>query len=737
MSEVNKPQEKQSPTTAKPLPQTTDSIESGEPRAVDPAEPSHAAETQADERLASDKVKNTKRRKMVLISRTTGGGKPSPSWRGFSQWNNLGSWLLLGIALLLLVSVYGRPDVSTKEIPYSEFKERIRSHEIARVIVGPSSMRGMVSKGALPSATSGGTAPAQRSEGDKAVHTYLTIPVEDPTLIPLLDENKVQYEAENVALKNAFWHWILPMLVVIALWRILFGRLFRMGPGAGLMSFGKNRAKLVADDSKKATFNDVAGVDEAKEELQEIIEFLKTPEKFRAIGGKIPKGILLVGPPGTGKTLLARAVAGEANVPFFSLSGSEFVEMFVGVGAARVRDLFAQAVEKSPCIIFIDELDAIGKVRSAASPLGGHDEREQTLNQLLVEMDGFDTRTGVIIMAATNRPEILDPALLRAGRFDRQVLVDRPDIRGREAILRIHSKNVKMNPDADIKIVAARTPGFVGADLANVVNEAALLAVRKGKHAVELSDFDEAIDRVLAGLQKKTRLINQKEKQIVAFHETGHALVTYFTKDTDPVHKISIIPRGFGALGFTLALPKEDRYLMTQSELLARIDILFGGRVAESIAFQEVSTGAQDDLQKATDIARRMVTEFGMSAHCGPRTYAAERTTFLQSSMGPASVHKEFSEASAEKIDAEIDAILKQAYTRVEVLIKSKRDLLAHIAGILGEREVIDGKDLDGIIHQFELKGPEPAGVLPTLASGAGSAEELVESKSPGEQRVL
>jgi cell division protease FtsH len=453
----------------------------------------------------------------------------------------------------------------------------------------------------------------------------------------------------------------------------------------------------------------VAGVDEAKEELAEIIDFLKTPQKFRAIGGKIPKGILLVGPPGTGKTLLARAVAGEAGVPFFSLSGSEFVEMFVGVGAARVRDLFAQAVEKSPCIIFIDELDAIGKVRSAVSPLGGHDEREQTLNQLLVEMDGFDTRTGVIIMAATNRPETLDPALLRAGRFDRQVLVDRPDIKGREAILKIHSKNVKTTPSVDLKVVAARTPGFVGADLANVVNEAALLAVRKNQTSVELSDFDEAIDRVLAGLQKKTRLINEKEKRIVAHHETGHALVTYFTEGADPVHKISVIPRGFGALGYTMALPKEDRYLMTRSELLGRIDIFFGGRVAEEVMFDEISTGAQDDLQKATDIAKRMIMEYGMSQEFAQRTFAAERSAFIQA-QGGVSYAKEFSEATAEKIDGEIQSILDAAYQRVKALIVAKKDLLAHVAAILSDKEVIEGKEFEEMILRYEGKLPaEPA----------------------------
>jgi len=521
-----------------------------------------------------------------------------------------------------------------------------------------------------------------------------------------LKKSDVVFSSESTALKTFFLNYLLPVIFFVLMWRLLFARSLRMGPGAGIMSFGKNRARLVVDDSKKVTFGDVAGVDEAKDELTEIIEFLKTPQKFRAIGGKIPKGILLVGPPGTGKTLLARAVAGEAGVPFFSLSGSEFVEMFVGVGASRVRDLFAQAVEKSPCIIFIDELDAIGKVRSAVSPMGGHDEREQTLNQLLVEMDGFDTRTGVIIMAATNRPETLDPALLRAGRFDRQVLVDRPDIKGREEILRIHSKNVKMEPSVDLRVVAARTPGFVGADLANVVNEAALLAVRKGNTSVRLGEFDEAIDRVIAGLQKKTRLMNMKEKQIVAHHETGHALVTYFTEGTDPVHKISVIPRGFGSLGFTMALPKEDRYLMTKNELLARIDILLGGRVAEEVMFGEISTGAQDDLQKATDIAKRMVMEYGMSGQFGQRTFSSERSTFIQSPAGPFSAGKEYSDNTAERIDQEIQDIMTASYERVKKIIEKHKALISHVAGVLMEKEVIDGQELVDLVTNFGVASP-------------------------------
>lgn len=609
---------------------------------------------------------------------------------------------MFGLAVLFFVSVYARPDFASKTVAWSVFLDKVEAGEVKRVILSSNVIKGYTEENAPERPMSGAANQAT---------VFLTTRVagDEPQLFNLLRARKIQYEEEDVALKNLLWHWVLPFIALLFVWRILFSRAFRMGPGAGIMSFGKNRARLVVDDNKKVTFEDVAGVEEAKEELSEIIDFLKTPQKFRAIGGKIPKGILLVGPPGTGKTLLARAVAGEAGVPFFSLSGSEFVEMFVGVGAARVRDLFGQAVEKSPCIIFIDELDAIGKVRSAVSPMGGHDEREQTLNQLLVEMDGFDTRTGVIIMAATNRPETLDPALLRAGRFDRQVLVDRPDIKGREAILKIHCRNVKMKDTVDLKVVAARTPGFVGADLANVVNEGALLAVRKGKPEVELTDFDEAIDRVIAGLQKKTRLINQKEKRIVAHHEVGHALATYYTPGTDPVHKISVIPRGFGALGYTMQLPKEDRYLMTREELLARIDVLFGGRVSEEVMFGEISTGASDDISKATDIAKRMVMEYGMSDRMGaPRTYSAERPNFLGTAGG---APKEYSEATSENLDNEINRILSDSYARVKKLIESKKDLLSKIATLLSEREVLESKEFEEIIekHDFPNGRVKPA----------------------------
>ncbi len=611
-----------------------------------------------------------------------------PPW---SSRNGLWSWILFGVGLILLVSVYSKPDFAAKEIPYSDFRTKIKNGEIKRVLISESLLKGFAED------------PSHRtaSSPNEARSLYVTIPVTDTQLVPLMESQGVRYEQENVVLKNVFLHWVLPFMVLLVLWRLVFARAFKMGPGAGIMGFGKNRAKLFNEDSKKVVFSDVAGCDEAKEELAEIIDFLKTPQKFRSIGGKIPKGILLVGPPGTGKTLLAKAVAGEAGVPFFSLSGSEFVEMFVGVGAARVRDLFGQAIEKSPCIIFIDELDAIGKVRSAVSPMGGHDEREQTLNQLLVEMDGFDSRTGVIIMAATNRPETLDPALMRAGRFDRQVVVDRPDIKGREAILAIHCRNVKLSENVDLKVVAARTPGFVGADLANVVNEAALLAVRKDKTVVDLSDFEDAVDRVVAGLQKKNRVMSPLEKKIVAHHEVGHALVAHFSEGTDPVHKISVIPRGFGALGFTMTLPKEDRYLMTRKELLARIDILYGGRVAEEEMFDEISTGAQDDIQKATDIAKRMVMEYGMSEVCGQRSFASERPAFIPTSNGSFSTSKDYSESIAEKLDTEISRILKESYDRVKKLISNKKELLEGIAQVLMEKEVLEGKEFTDLIQVF------------------------------------
>ncbi len=469
------------------------------------------------------------------------------------------------------------------------------------------------------------------------------------------------------------------------------------------MSIGKSKAKFYVEDETKVTFKDVAGVEEAIEELQEIIEFLQNPGKFQSLGGKIPKGVLLVGPPGTGKTLLGRAVAGEAGVPFLSLTGSDFVEMFVGVGAARVRDLFAQAEEKAPCIIFIDELDAIGKARSVSPITGGHEERENTLNQLLSEMDGFDTRKGVIIMSATNRPEILDPALIRPGRFDRQIMVDRPSLKGREDILKVHVRGVKLGEDIDLHKIAARTPGMVGSDLANIVNEAALLAARKNKTAVDMDDFEEAIDRVMAGLEKRNRVMNPKEKEIVAYHETGHALVAESVPTADPVHRVSIIPRGIGSLGYTLQLPTEDRYLMTKSELEDRLAVLLGGRVAEEIIFNEASTGAQNDLYRATDIARSMIREYGMSQILGPITFERERRPlFLETMMPPSS--KDYSEATAQEIDREVNSLITRAHDRAREILGGKKPTLDRLAKLLLEKEVLEGDELRQVLGEESLK---------------------------------
>ncbi|HWU39250.1 MAG TPA: ATP-dependent zinc metalloprotease FtsH, partial [Candidatus Acidoferrum sp.] len=519
--------------------------------------------------------------------------------------------VLLGLGALMLLQVFLQAE-RVLQMPYSDFKKALRDGKITEVVLTGDVIRGNVRE--------------TDAKGQATARPFVTVRVADADLVRELESKNVKFTGAipNTWFKDLFFVWILPIGIMWLIWRFMFKKL---GPGQGMLSLGglgRNRAKIYAQSEVGVTFDDVAGVDEAKEELKEVVEFLKTPKKFQSLGGRIPKGVLLVGPPGTGKTLLAKAVAGEAGVPFFSVSGSEFVEMFVGLGAARVRDLFAQAQEKAPCIIFVDELDALGKARGA-NPLGGHDEREQTLNQLLVEMDGFDAKKGVIIMAATNRPETLDPALLRPGRFDRQVLVDRPDIKGREAILRVHAKGVKLAPDADLKVLAARTPGFVGADLANLINEAALLAARKNKNQVEMADLEEAVDRVVAGLEKKARVMSPKEKERVAYHEAGHALVAASVPSGDPVHKISIIPRGIAALGYTLQLPTEDRYLLTRSELLDRLAIMLGGRTAEALTFGEVSTGAQNDLQRAADTARRMVKEYGMSPRLGAVAFEPER----------------------------------------------------------------------------------------------------------------
>ncbi len=602
-----------------------------------------------------------------------GGKKPLLKKTNFTIW-----YFVIAFLIILLVQNYFVTKGAEDVIPYSEFKEALRTGRIKELTITLETITGEWTT-------------------EKGIRKFQTVRVEDPDLVKELEAQKVKYtgKVDSKWLTNIL-SWIIPLVFFILIWRFLFSRI---GPETSVMSFGKSRAKIYAEKDKKVTFADVAGIDEAKEELKEVVEFLKNPAKFQRLGAKIPKGVLLVGLPGTGKTMLAKAVAGEANVPFFSISGSNFVEMFVGVGAARVRDLFAQAQNHAPCIIFIDELDALGKARGV-NPVGRHDEQEQTLNQLLAEMDGFDPNAGVIIMAATNRPEILDPALLRPGRFDRHVLVDRPDIVGREEILKIHTKNIKLSPEVDLKVIASRTPGFVGADLANIVNEAALLAARKNKESVEMSDIEEAIDRVVAGLEKKRRVMSKKEKEIVAFHESGHAIVATVLPGADPVRRISIIPRGISALGYTLQLPTEDRYLMTRSELLDRLAVLLGGRVAEEIVFGEISTGAHNDLQRATDIATSMVKEFGMSETLGYVTFEKEKKPlFLPSSLTSS---KDYSEETAKKIDEEVKKIIDQSYQRTKEILVSKRDKLEELARLLLEKEVIEETDLKRVLQPPE-----------------------------------
>ena len=595
-------------------------------------------------------------------------------------------FLLTLVGLFVVNTWLLRPKIES--IDYSDFKVRIESGEITRVEIGPEYLTGLSLKRAQLQAYEQARLTNQKPAAQ--LKTYRAVRASDPTLIPLMDKKGLEYYA--VAPQHRSWldgllSWVLPIVGMVLVWNYLSKKIAKSG--AGVMSFGANRAKLVAEGDTGVTFGDVAGVDEAKAELVEVVDFLGNPKKYETVGGRIPKGVLLVGPPGTGKTLLARAVAGEAKVPFFRISGADFVEMFVGVGAARVRDLFKQAREKAPCLVFIDELDAIGKSRGIG--LGGNDEREQTLNQLLVEMDGFDSRSGVIILAATNRPEILDPALLRPGRFDRQVLVDRPDLKGRLDILKIHSRRVKLDPTVDLEKVARGTPGFTGADLANIVNEAALLAVRAGRQMVMPGDFDNAIERVVAGLERKNRLLNPKERTTVAYHETGHAMVAAFTKGADPVHKISIIPRGIGALGYTIQLPTEDRFLLTEEELLGKIDVLLGGRASEQVFFGEISTGASNDIARATDIARKMISDYGMSEKFQNVTLPSQRSPlFLPGEAGPG--QREYAESTQQYIDEEITRIIKVRYEKAVKFIEQRKETVEKIAKRLLEVETI-GED--------------------------------------------
>ncbi len=591
-----------------------------------------------------------------------------------------------GVLLLqnLIVAQY-RPKV----IPYSDFLQALSENRVLEVAVTNDAISGKMHEN-----------KAVHKEGnqtsDEDVINFTTVRV-GHDLSENLSRHKVVFRGE---VENTFFQdilsWVVPMFLFFAIWVWLMKR---MNPNADMLKIGKNKAKIIAEKDLDTRFSDVAGCDEAKEELQEIIDFLKHPSYFEDLGGRMPKGILLVGPPGTGKTLLARAVAGESGVPFFSMSGSDFVEMFVGMGAARVRDLFAQAREKAPCIIFIDELDAIGKARGQAA-IGGHDEREQTLNQLLVEMDGFDPRVGVVIMAATNRPEILDPALLRAGRFDRHVLVDKPDYLGREQILKVHARNIKLGEDVDLSLIARKTPGFSGADLANVLNESALLAARKKKKEVNMSELDEAVDRIIGGLEKKNRVINAREKRIVAWHETGHALVAALTSGSDPVEKISIIPRGLAALGYTQQRPTEDRYLMSRSELIGKIDVLLGGRVAEKLTFGDVTTGAHNDLQRATDTARAMIAEYGMGETLGLATFPKQNRPAFLSNEAYQGSSREYSEETAAKLDHELKQLLDEREAHVESLLQTNKQALDSVAEHLLENEVLASKEFLDLLKE-------------------------------------
>ena len=598
----------------------------------------------------------------------------NPQQFRFSIW-----FFIVTIIMLIMMNTYfQQAKLQEQAVSYSVFKQKIENGEIKKVRMTDKYYYG--------------TTGVPVSDTDASPLVYETVPVNDPDFIRLLDKEGVEYSAviqQEPVLMNLIVGWIIPFAFIYIIWKLMAKKMG--GAGMGVMNFGRNKSMIVAETDTGVRFGDVAGAEESKEELMEVVDFLEHPGKYTEIGGKIPKGVLLVGPPGTGKTLLARAVAGEAKVPFFRMSGADFVEMFVGVGAARVRDLFRQAREKSPCIIFIDELDAIGKSRINIA--GGNDEREQTLNQLLVEMDGFDSTTGVIILGATNRPEILDPALMRPGRFDRQVVMDRPDLEGREAILKIHSKNVKLADNVDLKAIARATVGFVGSDLANIINEAALLAVRAGRQEVLQEDLSEAIEKTVAGLQKKNRLINPRERKIVAYHETGHALTAVFTNGTDPVQKITIIPRGIGALGYTLQTPTEDRFLMSQDDILGKIDVLLGGRAAEQIIFNEISTGAANDLTRATDLVRSMITEYGMSEKFKNMVLSKRGNQFLGSAAAPPYMEREYSESTQKYIDEEIARILDVRYKRVIELLSGKRIQLESIANKLLEVETLEADE--------------------------------------------
>jgi len=593
-------------------------------------------------------------------------------------------YLVIGFILLLFLQIWMASNVNS--VSYSEFKELVAAKKINTVVVSSQLLRGYEK-------TNGQAPPSG------PIQVYSTPRVEDPGLIPFLESNRVEIVAE---IENTFWRtllaWMIPIALFLGLWYVIFKRFNQQSMGGGYMTLGKSKAKIVVQRDVGVTFDDVAGQDEAKEELKEILEFLRHPSHFTRLGAKIPKGILLVGPPGTGKTLLARAVAGESHVPFFSINGSDFIELFVGLGAARVRDLFEQAKAVAPCVIFIDELDALGKARGVGISSGGHDEREQTLNQLLSEMDGFESSKGVIILAATNRPEILDVALLRPGRFDRHVLVDRPDLAGRIAILKIHTRKLPLAAEVDLETIARGTAGFTGADLANLANEAALLAARNNRTKIGILEIEEATDRVIAGLEKKNRHLSEREKRFVAYHETGHALLAAARPTAEPVHKISIVPRGIAGLGFTMQLPTEDRYLLSRTELLERIDVLLGGRAAEELIFHDVTTGAHNDLQKATEIARNMIAMYGMNPILGNVAYEHPASTFLAQDGNQPS--KEVSQQTAQMIDEQVRDLIEWRMQEVRGYLEGKQALLSRVAQRLMEQETLDEAEFHRLLEE-------------------------------------
>ena len=613
-------------------------------------------------------------------------------------------YVILAVFGVLFLQNLWMESQTVERLPYSVFEEKLKAGQVARIYVKQNTIEGEL-----------------KAQAGAAPQRFVTVRVE-PDLAQDLTKYDVEFSGviESTLVRDIL-SWVLPVLMFFAIWVFVFRRFADKQGLGGFMSVGKSKAKVYVESDIQVTFDDVAGVDEAKEELLEIVAFLKDPQSYGRLGARIPKGVLLVGPPGTGKTLLAKAVAGEASVPFFSINGSEFVEMFVGVGAARVRDLFEQANAKAPAIIFIDELDALGRARAGVTGVGGgNDEREQTLNQLLAELDGFDPSKGVVLLAATNRPEILDPALLRAGRFDRQILVDRPDKAGREAILKVHMKKVHLATDMDAEVIASLTTGFSGADLANLVNEAALLATRRQAESVTLDDFTGAIERIVAGLEKKNRLLNPMERRVVAYHELGHALVSLVLPGTETVHKVSIIPRGVGALGYTIQRPIEDRYLMTRDELVHKICVLLGGRAAEKLIFDHLSTGAADDLAKVTDIARSMVTRYGMDESLGYVVYDAPKSLFLGQGEGaPTYLERRFSEDTARDIDEAVRKIVDDAFRRTLAILQQNRPILERCADVLLKKETLLADELRELTQGLvPAAGPPDDGALREAGTG-------------------